>query len=364
MNQSLEGIKIVDLSNFLPGPFCSVTLADLGAQVVKIEPPTGDPMRAYDQGVFDAVNHNKSTVSIDLKTPEGVARVHELVAECDVFIEGFRPGVADRLGVGYDALTQINPALIYCSISGYGQFGDRAQQPGHDINYLAHSGVLSLRGQLDDQPKRAGIPVGDLAAAMYSTVAILAALRERDRTGEGSRLDVAIRDSLLSWIVTRVGTDWKRDPNDIHRHLEVTNDLYVGSDRVQFAIGAIEEKFWDRLRLMVLPFEPSIADSAYDSSASRKANAPALRRILVDFFATRPTAHWIAELKAAEVPSSEILDPSDIADDASLRDRGIVTQSGDQHFTRFPVLRNGAPWHSPLAQVSPLDTGEPKAVTD
>lgn len=354
MTAPLAGTTVVDTTNFLPGPYCSVTLADLGARIISVEPPSGDPMRDYDMRIYRAVNHNKETIRLDLKDPADLDRLYVLVAGADVFLEGMRPGVAARLGTDYESMRGIKPDLVYCSISGYGQGGHLADAPGHDINYQSLSGTLSIPGHLGRPAQRAGLPIGDLAASMYSCIGILAALRLRDQTGEGSFLDVAIRDAMASWMPSRVGDEWIRSGAP-DAHLEVNNDIFHGSDGVTFSVGAVEQHFWTLLRDVVAQEQSEILDPRFDDRAGRREHAAELRAIFESVFDQRTGSEWLKTLRAAGVPVSPIYQASDVAADQALIDRGIVEQQGEGHFMRLPIVRDGSSWSVPFHPVAELD---------
>jgi len=191
----LTGVRVLDLSIWRPGPYCTQLLSDLGADVLKVEPPGGDPMRAFPD-LFASLNANKRSVVLDLKDDSDRARAHELVADADAFVEGFRPGVADRLGMGYETVRALNPAIVYCSISGYGQTGPLAEVPGHDLNYQAFAGALAPRG---GEPVESALPIADLAGGAFGALGVMGALLGRARTGEGERIDVSMTDVLATW---------------------------------------------------------------------------------------------------------------------------------------------------------------------
>src|SRR5258707_12189976 len=199
----LEGMRILDAGIWRPVPHATQLLADLGAEVLKIEPPGGDPMRTFPDIFRDVASHKRSIV-LDLRSDEGKARALELAARADVFCEGWRPGVADRLGVGYEVLRAVNPAIIYCSVSGYGQTGALTGLPGHDVNYQALAGAMARANAVND-PEIPRVPIADLAAATVAALAITAAWANRLRTGEGERIDVAMTDVVASWIGPRSG---------------------------------------------------------------------------------------------------------------------------------------------------------------
>jgi crotonobetainyl-CoA:carnitine CoA-transferase CaiB-like acyl-CoA transferase len=191
----LRGVRVLDLSIWRPGPYATQLLADLGADVLKIEPPGGDPMRAFPE-LFATLNGNKRSVVLDLKTPEDRARAHSLVRDADVVVEGFRPGVAARLGMGEAELRAVHPGLVYCSVSGYGQTGPLAPVPGHDLNYQAYAAVLTPDG---GDPVEGRVPIADLAGGLAAAMGVCAALVGRSRTSDGEHVDVAMADVLATW---------------------------------------------------------------------------------------------------------------------------------------------------------------------
>ncbi|RFU43456.1 CoA transferase [Actinomadura logoneensis] len=194
----LDGLRVLDLTTWRPGPYTTRLLAQLGADVIKVEPPGGEPMRAF-RSHFDLLNQGKRSVALDLKTADGLARCLELAAGAEVFVEGFRPGVADRIGVGHVRLREANPALVYCSLSGYGAEGPLADVPGHDINYRAYTGAL---GPDAVSPAADDLPVADMAAATMAAFAITAAVLHARSTGQGERIDLGMADVLANWVAT------------------------------------------------------------------------------------------------------------------------------------------------------------------
>ena len=242
----LDGVRVVDLSWLLPGPFCTSLLADLGADVLKIERPgDGDYTRTLFPGMFRLVNRGKRSAVFDLREAGDRARLLDLAASADIFVEGFRPGVVDRLGVGYDELSRRNPGILYVSISGYGQSGPMVRRPGHDINFCAEAGLLAIPASVgDSRPRRMQLPVSDLAGAMYAALSVVAALRRRDATGQGARLDVSLADCASAWSAIR----WSGAPaggGDGWKHVNAANDLFQAADGEWLAVALVEEKFWE-----------------------------------------------------------------------------------------------------------------------
>jgi crotonobetainyl-CoA:carnitine CoA-transferase CaiB-like acyl-CoA transferase len=252
----LSGITVLDFSTLLPGPLATLMLAEAGAEVIKVERKEGDEVRhrkprfGGSSASFAMLNHGKRSVSIDLKEPAAVARLTPLIARADVLVEQFRPGVMRRLGLHYDAVRTINPRIIYCSLSGYGQNGTRAQSAGHDINYLAESGLLSLVTGADAIPALPSAPYADIAGGTYPLVInVLLALLRRAQTNEGCHLDIAMADNLYPfayWALARgfVGGDWPEPNADPITGALARYRTYRTRDGRGLAVGALEDKFW------------------------------------------------------------------------------------------------------------------------
>ncbi|MCW2718535.1 CaiB/BaiF CoA-transferase family protein [Pseudonocardia sp.] len=338
----LAGVRVLDLSSFLPGPFCTQIMADLGATVIKIEGPRGDAGRQLPGALHEAVNRNKRSVVLDLKTDRGRALGRRLAAGADVLVEGFRPGVVDRLGMSYPAVRAVNPSIVYCSVSGFGQTGPLRDVPGHDVTYLAASGVLSFRGGWDDSaPPRPGVPVSDLAASTYAAIAILAALYQRRGTGEGAYLDLAIADAALSFASTRADPCLD-DHGPSSAHLHPSNDLFDAADGVRIAIGAVEEHFWERLVVLLAEEVPALADPRFRSADGRREHGDDLVALLRRAVRARPAADWLAAFAAVDVPAHRVLSVGEASRSAHARARGVVADSDCGRHVLFPVLRDGA----------------------
>lgn len=244
----LEGIKVLDFTMLLPGPYASLRLADLGAEVIKVEPPGGDPARhVQSAAVFNANNRNKSSITIDLKTLEGKAQALTLLKGTDVVLEGFRPGVADRLGIGFEAAQAVNPQIIYCSLTGYGQTGPMRDLAGHDINYMAMSGLLAQLSGQENRPVVPKIQMADLVGGIVASEAVLAALVARSKSGQGQHLDVAMADAMMGLLTTHVLIeDAEGYPYGVEQlgGSVVCYNLYQTADRRYVSLGALEPKFW------------------------------------------------------------------------------------------------------------------------
>jgi crotonobetainyl-CoA:carnitine CoA-transferase CaiB-like acyl-CoA transferase len=261
MSGALEGLKVLDLSRLLPGPFCSLMLADLGADVLKVEdtgmgdyvrwaPPAYPGVEQSSAGaLFLSLNRNKRSIRIDLKSDEGKEVLRRLVKDADVLLESFRPGVLDRLGVGYESLKELNPGLVYCAISGYGQDGPGRDAAGHDMNYLALGGMLGMTGDADGAPIQNAGQVADIGGgALMAAFGILAALRSRDKTGEGQFVDVSMFDGALSWLAMPAAQGMLEGESPKRGDVALAGSLmcyrpYACSDG-HVALGALEGKFW------------------------------------------------------------------------------------------------------------------------
>ena len=253
----LEKFKMLDLSRLLPGPYCSLLLADLGMEVLKIEDPElGDYMRAMgpvrkkDSAYFLALNRNKKSMLLNLKTKEGKEIFYKLIQTYDIVLEGFRPGVMDRLGIGYQELKRRSPRVILCSLSGYGQNGPYKDRSGHDINYIGLGGILELTGLQNGPPVIPGVQIADIGAGgMMAAIAILAAIAHREKTGQGQYLDVAMHDGVISWLSIHAGRYFidKELPKREQMHLSgryACYQVYPTKDGRHISLGALEPKFW------------------------------------------------------------------------------------------------------------------------
>src|SRR5215210_2916825 len=287
--QPLKGIRVLDFSTLLPGPLATLVLAEAGAEVIKIERPgRGDEMRSYtptlgtDSVNYALLNRGKRSIAIDLKAPGAVEQLEPLMKTADVVVEQFRPGVMDRLGLGYEALKKINPRIIYCALTGYGQHGPRADVAAHDLNYVAESGMLSLTRSADGSPVLPAALVADIAGGTYPAVInILLALRERDRTGVGCKLDIAMADNLFTLMYWGIGNglaagEWPTPGGDLVTGASPRYNIYRTRDDRFLAAAPLEQKFWDNF-CEALEVPKPLRDDARDPAASRDAVAERVR---------------------------------------------------------------------------------------
>jgi crotonobetainyl-CoA:carnitine CoA-transferase CaiB-like acyl-CoA transferase len=350
MTLPLEGIRVLDLSRLLPGPFCSLLLADFGADVVKVEDTgLGDYVRWSEPkfaGVEDsaaaaffvALNRNKRSIRIDLKSEAGRDVLLRLVRDFDVLLESFRPGVLDRLGVGYERLRQEHPGLVYCAITGYGQDGPYRDRSGHDMNYLGLAGVLGLSGDRDGPPVQAAGQIADIGGgAQMAAFAILAALRERDRSGEGQLVDVSMTDGALSWMTMNAGRAFAGDVP--HRgDLELAGRIicyrpYAAADG-WVTLGALEPKFWQAWCRGV--GREDLVEHQFDPPGS-----PAHAEVEA-VFAARTRAEWQAFAGEHDCCLEPVLDLDEVLDSELVAAREMVVEL-DQPGATEPVRALGVP---------------------
>jgi crotonobetainyl-CoA:carnitine CoA-transferase CaiB-like acyl-CoA transferase len=350
----LEGIRVLDLTRLLPGPFCTMLLADLGADVVKIEEPRGgDPARQSVGGLFLQVNRNKRSLTLDLKTPEGHAVFLQLVERADVVVEGFRPGVMDRLGLGYAALDQRNPRLIYASLSGFGQSGPYRDRAGHDLNYLALAGVLGYNVGRDGQPVPPAVQVADLGAGSLAAIAILAAVVGRQQTGRGQSVDVSLFASAVAWLPTLVaplfatGTALAPGEPTLAGGLPQYG-VYATADRRWVTLGALEPKFLS-----------NFFEAVGRPDLMRIRDGPALRQELSALFASRTFDEWTACLSDVDTCFAPVNTLEETLDDPHVR---ALDMFPSVNHPRLGVLRQiGSPFafsSTPATMRPPPELGE------
>ena len=286
MTQPLSGIKVLDLTNLLPGPLATLMLAEAGAQIIKIERPGGDDLRFYPpewQGTgaaFGLLNAGKTAITLDLKAEQGLAQLHAMLEDADILVEQFRPGAMKKLGLGYETLRKDHPRLIYCSITGYGQSGPRAQQAGHDLNYIGNTGLLGLAPGPADRPVVPPALIADIGGGAFPAVInILLALRARDQTGQGCHLDIAMTDAMFTFAWHPLASTWASGKAPDAGEGELAGGspryrLYPSKDGVPIACAPLEDHFWERFTSIL----------GLDTNASGNAVAAAI--------ATRTAAEW------------------------------------------------------------------------
>ncbi len=342
----LEGLRVLDFSRLLPGPYASLVMADLGADVVKIEAPQGGdylrflpPLTGEVSYAFHALNSGKRSLAVDLKHPEGQAVVAALAAEADVVLESFRPGVMDRLGLGYEALRAVNPGVVFCAISGFGQDGPYRDRPGHDLNYAALAGALGLAGPADRPPALPSVQVADMGGAMWSLVGILAALNARDRTGEGAFVDVSMTDGVTGLLTMALapllggGAPAPPRGTDTLTGGQPCYGVYETRDGGHFSVAPLEPKFWQAFCAAV--DKPEWLDRQYGD--------PALEADLAALFATRDRDAWAALLEGAGACCHPVLRPQELADHPLHVARGnVIRDAAGMARVRVPIRPRAA----------------------
>lgn len=343
-NLWLSDLKILDLSRLLPGPFCTLILGDMGAEVIKIEDPNGGDYARYFppilaeqsvSGFFAGLNRNKRSMTLNLKAAEGVEILQKLAMDADVLVESFRPGVMQRLGLGHAELCELNKRLIYCSISGYGQDGPMSQRAGHDLNYMARSGLLEQNGT-GDTPSMPGFQVADIAGGtLYAAIAILGALHKRGRSGEGSYLDISMTDGALSLHLplhasTATGHPPQRGEEMLNGGLPCYN-IYQTGDQKHLAVAALEPKFWSAFVQVI-----GASHLATDGMNFGEAGAKAYGEIS-DIFAAKTQQEWLDVFASVDVCVEPVQSPAQALEDGLFEARNRFFRIAGTPQTRTPV---------------------------
>jgi len=347
----LSGIFVLDLTRVLSGPYCTMMLADLGARVIKVEQPMkGDDTRAWgppflgsESAYFLSVNRNKKSVALDLKDPRTRPVLSALIARADVLVENFRPGTMERLGLGYEALSEASPRLIYCSISGFGQTGPRRLEPGYDAMMQAEGGLMSITGAEDGPPFRLGVAIADIATGMFAVQAILAALLARQRTGRGQRVDVAMLDAVASLLTYQASSAFATGATPTrmgNRHPSIAPyDTFAAADG-EFVLSVGNDEQFRRLAAVVN--RDGLADDPrFATNADRVARYDELRQDLSAAFAPWRRAELIAALTAAGVPCGAVRSVTEALADPQLAARDMIVPL--EHATAGPIRVLGSP---------------------
>lgn len=345
----LSDVKVLDVTQVISGSFASMMLADMGADVVKVErPETGDfgrqnpPFVGDRSAYFMSINRNKRSVSLDLSSEEGQQAFLRLAEKSDVIIENLKPGTLTKFGLDYESVRERNEGIIYCSVSGFGQSGPYADLPALDIVVQAYAGNMSMTGPKDGQPYRSGIPVGDIAGSMYASQSVLAALHARDRTGEGQHVDVSMAEGLISWLTVRAGYTFATDEPYPRTGNQLDGIVPYGVYETQnsyLALAAVQDRHWERLCSLL--DRPELAtDDRFVDMASRQENREAVDAVLSDIFAERTTEEWF-DLLAHDIPVGPVNDTREVFQDEHVRERGLVAErevDGRTHpFIHLPV---------------------------
>lgn len=363
--QPLQNIRVLDISRALAGPYCAMMLGDLGAEVIKVEAPgTGDESRSWgppfvgkpygpypgESAYFIAANRNKLGMTVNIKSIDGQKIIRKLVNISDVFVENFRTGVLDKLGLGYDDLHKLNSRLIYCSISGYGRTGPYADHPGYDAILQAEGGLMSITGPVDSEPSRVGIPIVDMTTGLFSTTGILAALRARDLTGEGQLVDMSLFDANIA-LLANVGSNYLLGGNSPSRYGNAHPNLapyeaFQARDR-WFVLGAANDRQWEILCRVI--GRPELKnDARFATNNHRLANRQSLLNILNEIIITRDANEWLVEFGQAGLPCGAINTIPEVFENPQTEARNLVlnvthTTAGMIRLAGFPYKLSQTP---------------------
>jgi len=361
---ALSGIKVLDLTRLLPGPYCTLMMADYGAEVIKIEEPgRGDYIRSREPGLNGigarhlTVNRNKKSVELNLKTEAGIEIFNKMARDADVIIEGFRPGVMERLGIGYEQISKINPQIVYCSLTGYGQTGPYRSLPGHDINYVGYAGILSLNGEAGGKPVIPGVQIADIGGgSLMALSGILMALLHKGKTGKGQHIDVSMTDGAVTWLYAAAsdyfvsGDVPERGKNRLDGQFAYYQ-LYETKDGKFLSIGASEKKFWDRFcELVERPDWQELHEGDTQIQLELKQDLTAL-------FKERTKQQWMELLSQEETCVGPVHTLDELFHDPQMEAREMLTEQDHPIAGRikqigFPIKFSATPGvlhqHAPI----------------
>ncbi len=352
----LEDLRVCDLSRILSGPYCTMVLGDMGAEVIKVEPPEGDDTRRWgppfvqgESAYFLSVNRNKKSIALDLKSPQGKSALEKLIARSDVLVENFRAGTLEKLGFGYNRLAQTYPRLIYCSITGYGQTGPRAFSPGFDVVIQGESGAMHLTGFPDGPPTKFGLSIADIVTGMNAVQGILLALMARRVTGQGQRIDLALLDSMVACLTYQAQNHFSgAEPERLgNRHPSIVPyETFEAADGfINIGVGNenLWKKFCEAVELPALCREPRFA-----TNTERLKNYPALRALLEARLKQKTRREWLAAFERAGVPCGEIKSVSEVFADPQIAAREMIARIdhptlGELKLTGIPIKLSETP---------------------
>lgn len=345
----LQGIRVLDFSKILAGPLCTQYLADLGADVIKVEPPGGDDTRhwpPFENGVgtiFLAVNRNKRSVILDLRTAQGLQAAHSLARRADVVVESFGPGVADRLGVGWEALSGVNPRIVYASISGYGSRGPMKEDKGYDLIAQAFSGMLSLTGEPGGPPARTPFSPVDQATGLHAVIGLMGGLMQRDRTGRGVKIEASLFDSAVGFLGYVLQSYWQRGTEPARLgsgHESLCPYQAFETADAPIILGIANDALWQRF--CEIAGEPSLAADARFAKGSGRVDhrAEVIERVSA-ILETRKREDWLAALSASAIPCSPVHTLGELSDHAQTKQSGMILQRGKFRTVASPLRAAG-----------------------
>ncbi len=364
--KALEGIRVLDLSRVLAGPYCTMMLADFGADIIKIEPPgAGDDSRAFgpfvgkESAYFMSLNRNKRSMTLNFKRQEECELFKEMVKHADVVVENYRPGTMEKFGLGYEELKKINPKLIYAACSGFGHTGPYRDKPAYDIIVQAMGGIMSITGAENGEPTRIGASIGDVVAGMFTAYGVMTALFHRQRTGEGQKVDVGMLDcqlAILENAIARYVTSGAVPGPLGNRHPSITPFSSYTAQDGYIIVGAGNERLWERL-CNILEHPELINDERFNSNANRTANSKELGDILNGIFKAKPIQEWLDILEEAGLPCAPINTIDKIVNDPHVAARDMIVEiehpvAGKLKMPGVPVKMSATPGsvekHAPL----------------
>jgi crotonobetainyl-CoA:carnitine CoA-transferase CaiB-like acyl-CoA transferase len=351
----LEGIRVLDLTNVMAGPYCTMVLGDLGAEVIKLESLDGDSTRNFEPKVndesycFAVLNRNKKSISVDMKAPEGKAIVMKLAAQADIMIENFRPGVVKKLGIGYEDVKQVNPGIIYASMSGFGQTGPYGRKGGFDIIAQGMSGIMMMTGHPGGRPAKVGIAMNDIACGVTTLYGILGALIGKLRHGQGQYLETSLLEAGLAWSIWEFGA-WfgggEKPTATGTRHRRSAPYQAFRSKDGYVTVGASGDKLWRAFVEQVVQKPEWLQDPRFEKNPLRVKNVEALQELIESVLVTQPTAHWVEKLDAAGVPGGPVYTYDQTLSDPQVQHRRMVydidhPKIGPMKTLGLPIKSNG-----------------------
>jgi crotonobetainyl-CoA:carnitine CoA-transferase CaiB-like acyl-CoA transferase len=355
----LSGMRVLDCTHVIAGAWCAMLLADLGADVIKVEPPKGEvtrtavgPFRAY-----DFINRNKRAIAVDMSKPEGAAALRRLAAGADVWVENFRPGALERLGLGYDDLAKVNPSLIYCSISGFGHDGPYRERGGLDLVTQAMSGIMSIVGEPGGNPVSTAVPISDLNAGTFGALGVLAAWAHRQKTGEGQHVEATLLESALAYMVWEAGLyftlgEIAQPRGSQHRLAAPYEALKTGDGYV--VVGINNQNLWRRFCEAI--DAPMLRDDPrFENPIVRVMNRDELKPLIEARLAEDTTEHWLEKILARGIPCGPINTIDKALADPQVQARGLIVRMGDRDFIGSPIKMSRTP---PAVRRGPAEIGE------
>lgn len=347
MSLPLDGIRVLDLTRLLPGPYCTLLLADFGADVIKVEDPeSGDYARWYEpkigdqSAIFLSLNRNKRSITLDLKDQKDKQVFIDLVKTADVLIESFRPGVMDRLGLGYAELKKYNHKLIYCAITSYGQTGPYAKDPGHDLNFLSYSGLLHLQGTPNQNPLMSSVQIGDLGGgSLMATIGILVSIIEAQKSGEGQFIDISMLDGAVSWMQTILPDYWAT--NSLPNRGELTlnggkacYEVYRTKDHRFLAVGALEYKFWKNF-CTVIGKEELISKLGEPIETQRR-----MKLEIQEIISQKTLSEWLYLFEGIDACVSPVLTPQEMTVNPQIKHREMIEEFHHPELGKIKLIAN------------------------